>query len=188
MSPGLRPRSLAPRVILAALVMAGIPGMTVAVATAGLFVWPRTDEPRAADAVVVLSGDYGERLLRGLELMARRLAPTLVLDGEPDFQAVADLCTARMDFEVVCLRPRPDRTRTEAAAAARLAAERGWRRMILVTSTSHVTRAGLLFRRCTDREVDVVGATPLRGPRTRRGAILYEWLALTRSVVVERSC
>ena len=188
MSPRVGRPPLVVRVLVAALAAIGIPAVTVGVATAGLFVWPRTDEPRKADAVVVLSGDYGERLRRGLELMARRLAPTLVLDGEPDFKAVADLCTARVAFEVVCLRPAPDRTRTEAAAAARLATERGWQRMIVVTSVSHVTRAGLLFRRCTDRVVDVVGVTPPRGPRTRRGAIMYEWLALTRSVLLERAC
>lgn len=176
------------RVLVAAILALGLPAITVAAATARLFLWPRTDDPRSADAVVVLSGDYGERLARGLQLMHAGVAPTLVLDGEPDFREVGRLCTAKVPFEVVCLRPAPDRTRTEAREAARLATERGWRRLVVVTTTAHTTRAGLLFRRCTDSTVEVVRATAPYGGREKARAVVYEWLALTRSVVLERSC
>ena len=176
------------RVLLAVTLALGLPAIPVAAGTARLFIWPRTDDPRSADAVFVLSGDYGERLERGLQLMHAGVAPTLVLDGEPDFLAVGRLCAAKMPFEVVCLRPAPDRTRTEAREAALLAAERGWRRLVVVTTTAHTTRAGLLFRRCTDSRVDVVRATAPYGGRKKARAVVYEWLALTRSVVLERSC
>ena len=176
------------RILLAATIALGLPAVPVAAGTARLFVWPNTDNPVSADAVVVLSGDYGERLARGLQLMHAGVAPTLVLDGEPDFDEVRRLCTAKLAFEVVCLRPSPDRTRTEARAAARLADQRGWRRLVVVTTTAHTTRAGLLFRRCTDVAVDVVGATASYELRTKVRAVVYEWLALTRSVVLQRSC
>ena len=185
---GLLRLALGYRIILAALVLLGLPVVTVAAATARLFVWPETDEPRQADAVVVLSGDYGDRIEGGLALMRRGVAPTLVLDGQPDAKAVADLCTARLAFQVVCLRPEPDSTRAEAVAVGRLVAERGWQRVVVVTSASHVTRAGLLFRRCTGRPVDMVGTTPPYGLRTKAEAIVHEWLGLTEAMVLRRSC
>ena len=157
-------------------------------ATAGLFLWPRQDEVTSADAVVVLSGDHGERLRFGLEIMRGGHAPVLVLDGQPDSPAAANLCAARLSFEVVCLRPSPDRTRTEAAAAAELAKARNWKRLILVTSTSHTTRARLLFERCVDGEVHAVGAVPSYGIRKHISAIAHEWAGLTRAVLVQRSC
>lgn len=42
--------------------------------TARFILWPETDSPARADAVVVLAGGQGERLIKALELMraARR--------------------------------------------------------------------------------------------------------------------
>ena len=152
--------------------------------TARLFLWPTSNVPRHADAVVVLSGDRGERLARALRLMEARVAPTLVLDGEPDFQRVVDLCLGGQAYEVVCLRPDPDSTRHEARAAARLAADRGWRHIVVVTTTVHVTRAGLLFRRCVEGSVDMVGAR--RTPDLR--SIVHEWLGFVHALTWARGC
>ncbi|MGH9224462.1 MAG: YdcF family protein, partial [Acidimicrobiales bacterium] len=130
------------------------------VATRRPILHPRLDTPVAAEAVVVLSGDYGDRLAAGLDLMARRVAPTLVLAGEPDYLMVIRLCQNPQPFEAVCLLPQPDSTRAEARAVADLAAQRGWRRVVVVTSMPHVTRARLLFERCVEGEVLMVGSHP----------------------------
>ena len=153
-------------------------------ATLKLLVWPPSGSPRRADAVIVLSGDHGERLARAVGLMDSGVAPTLVLAGEPDFQQVRDLCLGGQPFEVVCLRPEPDSTRAEARAAARLAAERRWQTVVVVTTTGHVARAGLLFRRCLDASVSMVAA---RRPLGWRG-LTHEWLGLGHAVIVARSC
>ena len=153
-------------------------------ATAKLFLWPASSVPRHADAVVVLSGDHGERLARALRLMEAGVAPTLVLDGEPDFQQVRDLCLGGQTYEVVCLRPRPDSTRAEARAAARLASDRGWRHIVVVTTTAHVSRAGLLFRRCVEGSVDMVKAH--RRPHVR--LVVHEWLGLVHALTLAREC
>src|SRR5205085_12077264 len=89
---------------------------------------PSQDSPRSADAVVVLAGDH-LRLGKALELMARRVAPTLVIsDGlAPGWREANRLCRRGGGrFRVVCFRPDPYSTRGEARAVARMAAARGW--------------------------------------------------------------
>jgi len=155
---------------------------------ASLLIWPRSGTVVPADAVVVPSGDPGARLERALQLMARNVAPTLVLDGTPDFARVDELCRGGVAFEVVCLRPEPDSTRNEARALGRLGKDRGWRRVILVTSSVHVSRAGLLFRRCFKGEVVTVGVAVLRsvGIRDAVRALAHEAGGLAHGSVVRR--
>src|SRR5260221_11002466 len=51
------------------------------VACAFLFVWPKTDKPGRADAVVVLSGGGDRRLDPALALVRRGVAPLLVISS-----------------------------------------------------------------------------------------------------------
>ena len=153
------------------------------------FLFPLDDAPGRADAVVVLSGDHGERLATALTLMNQGVASTLVLDGTPDLEQVLELCRGgSQEFEVVCLRPDPDSTRYEARAAGRLASERRWRTMVVVTTSHHVTRAGLLFRRCFDGEVRTVGAAPRYDWRRSARAVVHEWLGVGAALTVRRGC
>jgi uncharacterized SAM-binding protein YcdF (DUF218 family) len=169
---------------------AGVLVLVWLAATVRLVFVPAEDAPEKADAVVVLSGSKHERLDRGLELVRDGVAPTLVISGGFDpRQPVANrLCRAGEGdgFNVVCFTPDPDSTRGEAQAAGRLAAERGWKRVLLVTSRFHVTRARMLFDRCMDGDVDAVGVPY---PRTRiPTAIAAEWVKLGLSLTVARSC
>ena len=172
------------RLALAALLAAAI----LLLITMRLFIRPVSDRPEQADAVVVLSGDHGERLPEGLRLVEAGVAPTLVLDGEPDMAQVIELCREPQPFEVVCLRPNPDSTRAEARAAAALARARGWRRIVVVTTTHHLARAGLLFRRCFAGEVSLVGADPPYGWRMSARQVVYEWLKAVHVTALGRGC
>ena len=131
-----------------------------AAVVARFVLWPAQDEARRADAVVVLAGDH-LRLGKALELMTRRTAPTLVIsDGlARGWRQANRLCRGGARFRVVCFRPSPYSTRGEARAVARMAAARGWRSVLVVTSTYHVTRARLLFERCVGAQVFVTGST-----------------------------
>jgi uncharacterized SAM-binding protein YcdF (DUF218 family) len=155
-----------------------------------LFVWPPEDSPGHADAIVVLSGSRVERLPKALELRKRLAAPVLVISGGFDRrwrQALA-LCRGRVraSFRVVCFTPRPSSTLGEAQEVERLARRRGWRRLVVVSSTYHVVRARMLFRRCVDARVDVVGARP---PLLRWIAgVPNEWGKLVYQLTVERNC
>ena len=168
--------------------LACILAIALAALTARLFVWPPTDEPGRVDAVVVLSGDHGERMAEARRLLAAGVAPVLVHAGSPDSADVVRLCAGGQDFEVVCLQPSPDSTKAEARAVAGLAADRGWRSIAVVTSTQHLTRAVTLFRRCVAAEVRGVAAWPSYAPRFWAEAIIHEWGGLLHAVLWSRAC
>ena len=148
---------------------------------------PAQDEPRRADAVVVLAGDR-LRLGKALELMTRRVAPTLVIsDGlAPGWRRANRLCRGRARFRVLCFRPEPYSTRGEARAVARMAVARGWRSVVVVTSTYHVTRARLLFDRCGDVRVRVTGSTYRRSLIPLE--VFLEPAKLVYALVLARGC
>ena len=177
-----------PRALLAlgALVAAWL------VACAVLFVWPpaETGAPARADVVVVLSGAH-QRLPAAEALIRRRVAPLLAISSvsrTPNWKAARALCRAGSyrGTRVLCFDATPFSTQGEAETVARLAREHGWRRIVVVSSTFHLTRAGMLFRRCYDGRLWLVGS-PI--PWWRLPA---EWATETSKLVyqltVERSC
>jgi uncharacterized SAM-binding protein YcdF (DUF218 family) len=126
----------------------------------------RRDEITApADAIVVLSGGITadgtlhpqatDRLLKGLELLVRRVAPTIVLTREDrnfggvqvtsqaDQQRIASL-TGAGSGRVVYAGPTRT-TRAEALRIRALAQSAGWKRIVLVTSPLHSRRACAVF-------------------------------------------
>lgn len=160
--------------------------LTVSVAP---FMWPQTEEVEQADAIFILSGDHGERLPKALRLMDGGVAPTLVFVGTIDRLLEEELCKGgRVPYEVLCVRPVPDSTRQEARAAARLAKSRRWRTIVVVTSTHHVTRSALLFRRCFSGKVKMVaGRAPFTGGQLAR-QIAHEWLGTAHALTAARGC
>jgi uncharacterized SAM-binding protein YcdF (DUF218 family) len=129
-----------------------------------LFVWPpaRTDDPGHADAIVVLSGDK-QRLPKALELARAGVAPVLVLSSVAHTPYVEPrrLCAAGRyrTVRVDCFEAVPYSTRGEARVMARLARQHGWDRLVVVSSTFHLTRAKMLFQRCYDGELAMVGSS-----------------------------
>lgn len=158
----------------------------LAVASVPLFILYEDDEATTADAVIVLAGQPA-RLPVALELLERGVAPVLVIsDGlDPRWTQANRLCRFGDPRRIVCLRPDPYSTRGEARLAARLARERGWSSLVVVTSRFHLFRARLLFERCLDREPAFVGAdsSTLRLPLS----IAYEWMKLGVAAV-RRAC
>lgn len=143
--------------VLAALVVVWLAASLV------LFVWPpgESSAPTHASVVVVLSGDRA-RLPPALALVRRGVAPVLAISSvarTPRWQEARRLCDrgryARA--RVVCFTAVPFSTQGEARTVARLARERGWRSVVVVTSTFHVTRARLLFGRCFAGPLRVIG-------------------------------
>ena len=172
------------RLVLAVVVLLVAAWIAV---VARFVLWPVQDEPRRADAVVVLAGDH-LRLGKALELMTRRVAPTLVIsDGlARGWRQANRLCRGGARFRVLCFRPEPYSTRGEAHAVARMAAARGWRSVLVVTSTYHVTRARLLFDRCVGARVWVTGSTYRRSLIPLE--VFLEPAKLVYALVVARGC
>lgn len=137
----------------------------------------RADLP-AADAIVLLGGfsapsreevgrlhfnQSADRAMTALELVRLGKAKTLLVgggavtvDGKPF--AEADLLKEILmvwkatEPEVISLGG-SKHTRHEAEKVAKLAQERGWKRVLLVTSASHMKRAAGVFRTTTSLEV-----------------------------------
>jgi uncharacterized SAM-binding protein YcdF (DUF218 family) len=155
-----------------------------------LFLWPREDSPERVDAVVVLAGGRKFRLEKGLELMRRGVAHTLVIsDGRaPQWPEANRLCDRGQGagFRVVCFKPDPYSTSGEAEMVARLARARGWRSVAVVTSTFHVFRARMLFERCVDGDVAAVGARYKL--RYLPAALFWETGKLAYALTVDRDC
>jgi uncharacterized SAM-binding protein YcdF (DUF218 family) len=162
------------------------------VACAVLFLWPRVGAPPAkADAVVVLSGARNTRLDPGVALVRRGVAPVLVISGarqDPRWLEARRLCRQGRvaAAKVICFEPKPFSTRGEARAVGALARSHGWTKVVVVTSTFHVTRARMLFHRCYSGRLWMVG-TP-----TRWWMLPEEWAFETGKLAVqltaERGC
>jgi uncharacterized SAM-binding protein YcdF (DUF218 family) len=116
----------------------------------------RSDEVQAADVVFVfasniqLDGDPGpdamSRLLRGVELVADGRAPILVVSNlpppDPPYTAIARNWVSRFapQAEVLTVGPITN-THDEAVAVAALCRERGFSRVLAVSSPTHTRRA-----------------------------------------------
>jgi uncharacterized SAM-binding protein YcdF (DUF218 family) len=164
------------------------------VAVAVLFVWPSANDapPAHSDAVVVLAGGLNHRLDPALKLVQEHVAPILVISGgltDPKWKKARKLCRGEEGptrFRVLCFQAEPFSTRGEAETVARLARTHGWRRIVVVTSMYHVTRARMLFRRCYHGQLWTVGTS------APTYTLLREWLSETGKLAiqatVERGC
>lgn len=169
---------------LVALLVAAFVALTLR-----LVFFPTEDAAGHADAVVVLSGSKHERLDGGLALVRKGVAPVLVISNgyDPTQPRAPYLCHHGGDgFRVICFTPHPDSTRGEAEAVGRLARAHGWKRILLVTSRFHVTRARMLFDRCVNGDVNAVGV-PYPWT-TIPYAVAGEWFKTIRALTYQRGC
>ncbi len=130
------------------------------------------DQVETADAIVPLGGIFGppvrdgylpnvaesgERLEAGIELWQRKKAPWLVFTGgrlpwvrEAELEGAVSKRAAiarGIPADRILVTGEVGNTLDEAHAIANLMRERGWRKIILVTSGWHMPRAARLFRK-----------------------------------------
>jgi hypothetical protein len=153
-------------------------------ATARLFLWPPSDRPTRAQAVVALGGDPGQRRAKAaVELARSGYAPVAVISLGGDAECPPPVHGVR----IICFRPRPVNTRGEAEYVSRIARRRHWNRLIVVSERSQTTRARVLFKRCTDARIEMVPVSDPQPPRLLYD-VAYEWGALIKALVLIRSC
>lgn len=157
--------------------------------------------PQSADAVVVLSAglnadgylsrDGMERLLSGLELVKRGIAPRIIVTEErridgiyryssgPDQRRLASLAGVA---NLISTGPVKN-THEEAVQVAKVANANHWRRVIVVTHPFHTSRACATFEKtgltvsCVPSITREIGVSRLSAPRDRVEAFglwLYE--------------
>jgi uncharacterized SAM-binding protein YcdF (DUF218 family) len=169
-----------------------VAGLGLYLAGAVLFL-TRADDPLSpAAAIVVLAGGE-ERLSVALALARDGVAPILVVSRDPSGRDPrrSDLCRdaphARAGgVAVLCPLASPFSTRGESRVVARLVRERGWERIVVVTSRYHLFRAERLLRRCTSVELVMRGAPD---PWWQKAiAVPFEWAKLALAETVRRGC
>ena len=153
-------------------------------ATAQLLVWPDQGMPPRVSAIVMLDGP-GHPLEVALDLAAQHRAPFLVVSqGRP---VAHDPCPRPLPgVTLICFYPRPATTQGEAEYIGRLATKYHWHSVAVVAITPQVTRARLRIERCFPGQVYAVTAPIGLGRWPYQ--IAYEWGALLKAVLVQRSC
>lgn len=129
--------------------------------------WLVNDEPLVhADAIYVLAGSAADRIVEAGDLLLAGWAPRIVLSaeirdgGERELERRGLHLPSRSEMQkdllvrmgvaadaVIVLPAVHNTTGDEAATLAALIRERGWRRVIVVTSKLHTRRAGWIMRR-----------------------------------------
>jgi uncharacterized SAM-binding protein YcdF (DUF218 family) len=145
-------------VLVALLLLIGISGYF-------LFTKASGDALVKADAIVVLGGEHDGREDYAIGLARDGWAPTVVLSNpySSDDSLMRRACTPPGGgVEVLCERPDPVTTRGEAEMMHRLAAERSWHKIIVVTWRYHLPRARWIFGQCfsSDPNAVVMQAVP----------------------------
>lgn len=147
------------RVLALAVVMTALVALVAALWP--VYVYPQREEPAPADAILVLGGAHDGREALGLRL-AREGYARRVLISNPyeDSPLVNRICHGGYSFEVVCFDPSPRTTRGEGRYLADQARAHGWRRVLVVTFTPHISRARHVLGKCWDGELLFVDTRP----------------------------
>ena len=152
-------------------------------ASAVLFVFPATDQPRHVGAILSLNGtDESAREGRAIALAEEGYAPVLLF-SQGDAPTP---CPTVARVKVVCFIAVPGRTVGEVRFAAGYARLHHLHSLMMVPSRAQATRARLLLKRCFSGRVVVVPASfqlthfPFE--------VIYEWAALGKALFVDRSC
>lgn len=150
-----------------------------------LFVWPSLDRIKGihADAILVMGGP-GPRMLVAYKLASEHAAPMMLVS----VASVRWNCPYLDEpgVKLQCFRPDPFSTQGEARYAADQARIHGWHSLIVVSSVPQATRARLRVQRCFHGTVKVVAARPSLASWAY--GVIYEWGALTKALVWQRSC
>jgi len=143
-----------------------------------------------ADAIIALGG-VEATATTAHRLAEAGVAPVLLIadpyDG--DRPAIDRLCDSRPSgLEVSCFDPRPRTTRGEAREVARLAAERGWDRVVVVAPTYHITRARWIVERCFDGEIVMADTGEPFGAATWSYQYAYQSAAFVKATAFQQGC
>ena len=153
-------------------------------ASAVLFVFPASDQPRHVDAILSLDGENEPaREALAISLVKQGYAPVLLFSqGNSDTIP----CPRVPRIRVICFEAVPGRTAGEVEFAARLAHREGWGSLMIVPGRAQVTRARMLLERCYSGRITVVAApVPLAHLPYE---VAYEWGGLAKALFIDRAC
>ena len=144
---------------------------------------PRLDPLGPADAVVVLGG-YGDGpLFLANQIHAAGLSPVVVISdpGPPGDTTLVQRTCAQPPPGYYCFVPSPDTTLGEARQLRDYADTYGWRRVQVVTGSTHVERARYIVGQCWGGELAVTHPGKEIPPRGTPYAIAYQTLGFVKA-------
>jgi hypothetical protein len=152
--------------------------------TARLFIWPGQGMPARVNAIVMMDGP-GDTLGVAVRLAREHRAPFLVVSmGTP---TSGDPCPRPISrVKLICFHPTPATTQGEAAFVGGLARKYHWHSVAVVAITPQASRAQLRVERCFAGPVYMV-TTPV-ALTSWPYEIAYEWGAMIKALVLQRSC
>ena len=146
---------------------------------------PRVDSPERVDAIVVVAGGRDDRYVYARHLAVEGVADSILVSQPPSTSgryaaAIDSYCSSApvvardgRRVEIECFAPDVDTTEGEATAATKIARERGWESLLVVTYWGHVSRVRIYFEQCFDGAVYVTD-TPRPLSKSRKDALLHE--------------
>lgn len=149
-----------------------------------------TIKPAPADAIVLLAGDLLHRIPKTIELYELGLAPFIVITSNANDRGYGSLTAGALreelimrgvPSEVIIWEETAPHTRAEAESTLRIANEKGWKRLLLVTTEYHQYRVLLTWLKAISDSGSTVHITivpvipfPAFRNETRDEAILRE--------------
>jgi uncharacterized SAM-binding protein YcdF (DUF218 family) len=187
--------------VVAAVVLAAVVAGSLLLGAAGRFLVEEQAAERA-DAIVVLTGSYPDRILEAVQLYRDGWAPRIILCREPENagfrklrtlgvrvprifelnRTVAEQLGVPPDAIEVVDRPAGS-TYSEAEVVLEYMLQHGYHSLLLVTSKYHSHRAGLIYRHLSDGRVRVT-VRPAREDDFQPEGWWHD-RASTRRVVIE---
>lgn len=160
--------------------------IVVVLTAARAVLFPRVDSPGRVGAIVVVAGAADDRYVYARHLAEGGVADRILVSqpspGGDDsyFTAIDAYCEnspviARdgRRVEIECFQPDVGTTEGETTAATRIARERGYDSLLVVTYWGHVSRVRIYFEQCFQGRVYVTD-TPRPLSKSRKDALLHE--------------
>lgn len=146
---------------------------------------PQVDSPDRVDTIVVVAGANDDRYVYARHLAEEGVADHILVSRPASSTGVYadvlnDYCASTpvlardgRSVDIECFAPDIDTTEGETSAATRIARERGWDSILVVTYWGHVSRVRIYFEQCFGGDVYVTD-TPRPTQISRRYALLHE--------------
>jgi uncharacterized SAM-binding protein YcdF (DUF218 family) len=153
---------------------------------------PVTNRLESADAIVVLGPPDGDgRTEYAIELAEQHYAPVVAISVESNLQRdLKGACNGRVPSGIIamCFRASPETTQGEARQIKAYAAQYGWKRIIVVTSSYHVSRARLIVERCFKGQVLMESPPVGHSVATIAYQYLYQTAGYVKALAITTGC
>ena len=191
--PSSRLRSLVPvrhrsrrrRAAFAVTALFVLIAVAAGLSAASAVLHPKSDSPDRVDAILVVAGARDDRYVYARHLAEEGVADRILVSRPPgaagpystalDSYCASTPILARdgRSVEIECFSPDVDTTEGETTAATRIARERGYSSLLVVTYWGHVSRVRMYFEQCFNGPVYVTD-TPRPLSKSRKDALLHE--------------